>query len=712
MDCCYISRTKAIVLLSAIATIARAQAEKMDTITDIPHLSVYLVAALIICVFAMAFINRYFYFRQQEVSNHTKQLNTQLALVLLSNKTQVWTYDVNKRIFSLFSAKEENRKDYAPIDFSQFFDRDDFSKLRKIVDSVHNREKEQDTIEINGSMPQNGEPQQLFQVNITVLRRDSKGKPKVLLGIQRDITESRQRKEKASNLALQYHTVFYSSLVDMIYYDANGWLVDINDKACETFGIKDREALLNRHVNIHDVPSYRDLDLENLEYTLLSSITDIDKVKHEDERIPELTVGGRIYYEATVNSVRSKDGQQLGFVTAGRNIPEMVESHHRQREDSKLLKKTTSDIEDYINNINYSLKISGVRLVNYHPENHELIVFSDLNKAQYHLSQIRCVSLVAENERTKARGLLLRMDHRTPGNISVTIQTRFHDEQRRNIYLSFKMVPVMGKDGLISHYFGMCRNESETVYTEQMLIKETKKAQETEELKNTFLLNMSYEIRTPLNAVLGFAELFNSPHDEEDEPVFADEIKRNTRELLALVNDILFISRLDAKMVEYNYTECDFSKLFDGFCYMGWSNIAPGVKVSVENPYSRLIVKIDEQHLGSVISKICSTSARMTETGTIRAKYDYRHGELNITIEDTSRGLSKKALSHVFDRFVHDDVIRGKGSGLNMPIIQEMIRQMGGSIEIQSEEGKGATIYVIIPCEMTAMEKNTEHAIK
>ena len=102
----------------------------------------------------------------------------------------------------------------------------------------------------------------------------------------------------------------------------------------------------------------------------------------------------------------------------------------------------------------------------------------------------------------------------------------------------------------------------------------------------------------------------------------------------------------------------------------------------------------------------------MTETGTIRAKYDYRHGELNITIEDTSRGLSKKALSHVFDRFVHDDVIRGKGSGLNMPIIQEMIRQMGGSIEIQSEEGKGVTVYVIIPCEMTAMEKSTEHATK
>ena len=300
------------------------------------------------------------------------------------------------------------------------------------------------------------------------------------------------------------------------------------------------------------------------------------------------------------------------------------------------------------------------------------------------------------------------MDHRTPGNFTSTIQTRFHDDQGRDIFLTFSMVPVMDKDGIISHYFGMLRNDTEMVYTERQLLKESKKAQETEELKNTFLLNMSYEIRTPLNAVIGFAELFNGPHDVEDEPVFSEEIKRNTKELLTLVNDILYISRLDAKMVEFNYKEIDFATLFDGYCYMGWSTLPPGVKVQVENPYNHLTVIIDDQCLGEVIEKLCLNAARVTKAGTIRAKYDYRHGELNITIEDTGKGLSEKELQHVFDRFARDENNEREGTGLDMAIIKELVEQMGGTIEIQSEEGKGSATYVIIPCKMTAMEKKTE----
>jgi signal transduction histidine kinase len=300
------------------------------------------------------------------------------------------------------------------------------------------------------------------------------------------------------------------------------------------------------------------------------------------------------------------------------------------------------------------------------------------------------------------------MDRRTPGNFMVTLQTRFHDEQGRNIFLTFSMVPVEGKDGRISHYFGMLRNDTEMVYTERQLMKETEKAQETEELKNTFLLNMSYEIRTPLNAVIGFAKLFNGPHDVEDEPVFSEEIKRNTNELLALVNDILYISRLDAKMVEFNYHETDFATLFEGYCYMGLSALNPDVNIQVENPYNRLMVKIDEQNMGEVIQKLCANAARVTKAGTIRTKYDYRHGELNITIEDTSKGLSAKELPHVFDRFVRDENNQREGTGLDMAIIKELVEQMGGTIEVQSEEGKGTTTYVIIPCEMTAMEKKTE----
>ena len=164
-------------------------------------------------------------------------------------------------------------------------------------------------------------------------------------------------------------------------------------------------------------------------------------------------------------------------------------------------------------------------------------------------------------------------------------------------------------------------------------------------------------------------------------------------------------------MEEMTIEECDFAALFEGYCYMGWTNISPNVKISVENPYNHLIIAIDAQHLGKVIQVLCEHTVLNTSEGSIRAKYEYRHGELSISIEDTGRGLSKEEQKRVFERFARSEVGGDYSTGLDMPIIKELIEQMGGSIELQSEPGKGCTVYVIIPCKMTNMEKKTEITI-
>lgn len=684
-----------------------AQGEKMDTMIDFHHLSVYLVAGMVIAVIVMVFYNRLFYYREKEIDTRANQLNTQMGLVLDSNKTQVWTYNHFKKLYFLLSDQGGKQTEYSPIDFAQFYHHEDFVALRKQIYAISQGEKEKETMIVRGSRQSDGQ-EKLYEINISVLHRDKKSKPQTLIGIQRDITEERKRQEEARSLSMRFHTLFNSSLVDMIYYDEDGILTDINAKACETFHVTNREDLLRRKIKITDVYSYQDLDFEHLDNIKVSSITNVDKVKEEHERIPEAKMRGTFYYETTISSIRDEKHHLHGVIVAGRNITEMVQSHHRQQDKRRLLKKRTNDIQQYIENINYTLRVSGVRLINYYPDTHELEVFSDLNRAEYRLSQIRCVSLLDETDRRRARGMLLRMDRRCQGTLTQTFRTSLRDEHGRAIYLTFNIVPVADKEGRITHYFGMCRNDTEMHYTEARLREETEKAQETEKLKNTFLMNMSYEIRTPLNAVLGFAELFNGPHDDDDEPVFAEEIKRNTGNLLALINDILFISRLDANMVEFNYQECDFATLFDGYCYMGWSMLCPEVKVSVENPYNHLFVTIDSQNLGEVIQKICAIASHHTTEGFIRAKYEYRHGELSIAIDDTGKGLSKKELSHVFDRFARTNESGSYGTGLELPIIRELIKQMGGSIEIQSEIGKGNTVYVIIPCEMSSLEKKTE----
>ena len=675
-------------------------------IMDFQHIALCLLAVLVIAIVVMIIYNRIYYRREKDIITRTSQMNTQLALVLDSNKTQVWTFDPMKRIFVVLQ-EGDTGKEYTPLDFAQFFNHDDFNDLRQLTTAILHREKEADTITVS-SRKEEGKTTPTYEIHVSVLRRDKQGTPQVLLGIQRDTTEDQVQQEESRRLSLRYHTVFDSSLVDMIFYNEDGILTDINDTALESFGVKDREALLKRKVNIRDIPSYRDIDFEHLEHTILSSITDIDKTKQTDERIPEVTVGGKFYYEATLNTLRDEQNHLRGVIAAGRNITEMVQSHHRQQKNRKLLMKTTKEIEDYITDINYTLRTSGVRIFHYDPDTHQLDISSDLNKVQYRLSQIRCASLIDQTDRRRLRGLFLRMDHRRQQAFTTTFHTIFRDEQQRRIHMTFSTVPVTNKAGIITHYFGLCRNDTETIYTEARLREETKKAQETEGLKNTFLTNMSHEIRTPLNAVIGFAGLYNSPHDEADEPVFAEEIKRNTGRLLQLVNDILFISKLDARMVEFNYQDTDFAALFEGYCYMGWSNVSPAVTVSAENPYNHLIVKIDDKNLCEVIRKLCEHAARNTTEGYIRAKYEYRHGELSISIEDTSRGIPSEILSHLFDRFTRNESTREYDTGLDMPIIKELVEQMGGTIEIQSEEGKGTTAYVIIPCEMKSMEKRSE----
>ena len=711
----YLKRSIILCIALTVPLTVMAQEENMETILDIHHILAYLVAAFLISVFVMIFFNRVIYYRERDVTKQGKQLIAQLSLVMTSNKTEAWTYDAKHDLYKMVAEQGTSETTYTPFEFSQFYDRNDFAELLKVMARVRERTVPSETINVRSTpiKSESGEDyQHTYEITITVLRKGKSGFPLQLLGTQRDITDEQQRAEDAKRTAMRYQTLFDSSLVDMVYFDGEGTMLDINDKACESYFVKDRKALIAKKPKYTDWPSMRDIDLTSDTPTPSSSIIDLKNVDNPVGSLASHDWGGdKIYFERTTTLLRDKDGKLNGIMMAGRNITDMVNSFHQQKKTSLLIESRIKDIQQYIQNINYSLKVSDVRMVNYHPDTHNLDISSDLNTTEYSLPQLRAFIMVHPDDYAKVERLFCRMDRLHPGAFSETVRTIMRDNQGRHVYLNFNMMPITNSEGQITHYFGMCRNETEMTYTELRLQEETEKAQEEERLKNTFLLNMSHELRTPLNAVIGFAELFNSEHSEEDEPIFAEEIKKNTGVLLALINDILFLSRLDARMIEYNYQECDFALLFEGWCYMGWSNLRPNVKAVVDNPYNRLLVNIDQQNLGMVIQKLCTHSGATTKEGTVRAKYEYRHGELNITIDDTSKGMSPQELENAFNRFANEDNIDAEGTGLDLPIVKELIEQMGGSIEVQSERDKGTTFFVTMPCEMGVLEKKVQELI-
>ena len=691
----------AILLLTPV--ILQAQDAHRSNVFDFDHILTYIVAALFITIFVLLFYNRLYVFREHDVINLHKSNNARLALVMQAGKLRIWAYFPKTRHYWILSESGEMSEEYNPVDFAQFYDRDDFEKMRSLIFDICEGRRLTANVNIRGI----GADKRIsyYEVHLSIIEHDSKGRAIRILGVQHDVTDIHEKKANANALSIRYETVFNSSLIDMLYYDKNGVLTDINDTACESFGIRNRKEVLKERHLFQENPLFNNIDISKTSQTHTTTVIDIAEYENSRYHFKKSEKKGKMYYESTINSVVNQQGEMEGIYIAGRDVSEMVNSFHQQIEGAIALKKATAQIQEYVENINYALRVSDVRLVNYFPKTYTTTISNIIGKPQLQLSQLRCIRLATPHYRRAVSSVLNRMDHLTKRDIEQTIETEIRDQKGRQISLMFNLVPIFDEDGKVEHYFGMFRNQTDMQETEQKLAIETRKAQEAELLKESFLTNMSYEIRTPLNTVLGFAELFETDHDEADEPIFVEEIKKNTNTLLLLINDILFLSKLDADMVEFKHDDFDFAEYFDAYCQMGWSSVNPNVKTYIENPYEHLVINGDIEQLGKAIQKLCANSTVFTQEGTIRAKYEYRRGELSITIEDTGSGIDADTISHVFDRFVRDKDERLLGTGLDLPIIESLVKKMGGTIEMQSEIGKGTSVWIFLPCRAKGIEK-------
>lgn len=672
------------------------------------HYVLCVVVILVVVILVVVSYNWVYLKRAKEANARQKEQNAHLALVLQAGRLRIWKYLPATRHYIFLSEEGSVEQRYNPIDFAQFFDRDDFERLRSTIFDISEGKKNSAVVTLVSNAKDEAFLRH-YEVTVSVDRRDSMGRVTSILGIQHDVTEEYRRLESTNQLLLRYQTVFSSSLIDIVYYDNHGVLRDINERACKAFGVTDRNFVLQNEFLLKNNPIFADVDIETMNNTRTSSIVDFSNYNDPKYYTDEFGLSDKkMYYESTINPIRDANGKLEGVYMAGRDITEMVVSFHRQKDGAEQLRKVNESIQNYISNINYALRISNIRMVNYYPKSFTMELSDNITKSQMRLSQLRCIRLATPRFRRTVSSVLNRMDHLTPYNINVNIETEIRDKKGRQIWLLFNMVPMLDEEGKVERYYGMCREMTDMVEMENRLAVETKKAQETELLKQSFLSNMSYEIRTPLNNVVGFAGLFNTPHDEADEPAFVEQIKTNSNNMLMLVNDVMLLSSLDANMVEYHKEFIDFAKTFAAYCQLGWSDALPQVKTIIDNPYDSLVINIDEEHVGKVIKKLCWLSALTLKEGYAKARCEYRRGELLITIEDTGDGIPEEGMAHIFDRFVHNYDNQLLGTGLDLPIVQAIVRQMGGTIELDSKLHHGTTAWVSIPCEVQSVEKRLE----
>ena len=635
----------------------------------------------------------------------SKKQKARLALILKTGKIRLWFFYPATRHYCYLSETGDYEREYNPAEFCRFFHLDDLDNMRSIIFDVCDGKQESGKVAIRSRAAKDSDCRH-YEVSISVTCRDENGMPTALMGIQHDVTEEYRRQQKINQLLIRYHTIFNSSMLDMLYYDNKGVLKDINERACKAFGVKSREQVLDGSFLLENNPFYNQMALDELENSHTGSIVNFDDYRKEEiYHVDELGLNGRMYYESATNPIHNEEGKLEGVYMSGHDISEMVNSFHRQQAGLKKLQQGTDSIKQYIANIDYALSVSGVQMVNYYPHSYTFELINRETHTKINMSQLRCIRLATPRFRRTVNITLNKMDHLTKHGIVQAIEIEIHDKKGRQIWLEFNMVPMLDANGEVERYFGTYRDITDMVETEQRLAVETKKAQETEVLKQAFLTNMSYEIRTPLNNIIGYAGLFTKDHDESDEPFFMEQIKQSTGELLLLVNDILYISRLEANMEEYKREPVDFALTFAGYCQNGLSTIKDGVQSNIIQPYNRLVVDIDSRHVEMIILRLCKLSCLLTSQGSISISYEYHRCELTIHFEDTGIGFASEVLPHVFEHFTRN--IRGGliGSGLDLPIVQQLAQQMGGTIEIQSDYNQGTSIWISIPCTATVIEK-------
>ncbi len=236
---------------------------------------------------------------------------------------------------------------------------------------------------------------------------------------------------------------------------------------------------------------------------------------------------------------------------------------------------------------------------------------------------------------------------------------------------------------------------------------EEQRAQEMEasaRLKSEFLANFSHEIRTPLNGILGYCDLVLreegqrlTPHGRRDMNV----IKANAKTLLALINDILDLSKIEAGRVEIVNENVEIEPMLTE-CTSTVREFLRGKEVemrTVVNPGAELAFT-DSLKLKQVLLNLCSNAAKFTDSGEIVVTADAHGTMLVLTVEDTGSGVPADQLEHIFDKFRQVDGSPSRkvgGTGLGLAIVREVTQVLGGSVSVKSVFGRGTTFTVKLP---------------
>ena len=233
--------------------------------------------------------------------------------------------------------------------------------------------------------------------------------------------------------------------------------------------------------------------------------------------------------------------------------------------------------------------------------------------------------------------------------------------------------------------------------TEQKLIIARDKAEELDRLKSAFLANMSHEIRTPLNAIVGFSSLLAETDSRSERQEYIKIVQENNELLLQLISDILDLSKIEAGTFNFVYTNVDVNETCSEIIKSMGMKVSKGVELIFGELFPECYIYMDKNRFTQVISNFINNALKFTQQGCITLGYEQvSHQKIKFYVRDTGMGIPEEKQKSVFERFVKLNTFV-QGTGLGLSICKSIVSQMGGEIGVDSTEGVGSCFWFTHP---------------
>ena len=468
-------------------------------------------------------------------------------------------------------------------------------------------------------------------------------------------------------------------------YDKDGYLVDINDKELEIFGLSDKNEALG--VNLFDNPNIPSEVKERLrakEDVNFSINYDFSKInQYVDSRR-----NGIINLNTKVTALYDSQNRFINYLFINIDTTETTNAYTKIQEFENLFLL----IGDYA-------KVGFAH-------------FNVLTRDGY--AQDTWYRNLGEKEGTPMPQVIGVYAHVVPedqavlknfvGEVKTGKATSLRKEVRvcrENGKYTWTSINVMVRDyrpqdGIIEM---LCINYDITPLkeTEQKLIIARDKAEELDRLKSAFLANMSHEIRTPLNAIVGFSSLLAETDSRSERQEYIKIVQENNELLLQLISDILDLSKIEAGTFNFVYTNVDVNETCTEIIKSMSMKVSKGVELIFEEPLLECYLYTDKNRFTQVISNFINNALKFTQQGCITLGYEQvSHQKIKFYVRDTGMGIPEEKQKSVFERFVKLNTFV-QGTGLGLSICKSIVSQMGGEIGVDSTEGVGSCFWFTHP---------------